>query len=101
MALACKAWCMLPKFIPAVTSLQMEQASLQSATTCNIGISSDCGVQADFTDADVSDVLWDRAVINEAILRNAILQRTVFTSSDLGGADIYGGSCSDWPATRP
>eukprot|EP00892_Ulva_mutabilis_P011804 jgi/Ulvmu1/8997/UM005_0088.1 len=46
--------------------------------------------QADFTDADVSDVLWDRAVINEAILRNAILQRTVFTSSDLGGADIYG-----------
>lgn len=47
-------------------------------------------MQADFTDADVSDVLWDRAVINEAILRNAILQRTVFTSSDLGGADIYG-----------
>ena len=46
--------------------------------------------QADFTNADASDVLWDRAVLNEAILRNAILQRTVFTSSDLGGADIYG-----------
>ena len=46
--------------------------------------------QADFTGADVSDALWDRSVINEAILRNAILQRTVFTSSDLGKADIYG-----------
>lgn len=46
--------------------------------------------QADFTNADVSDALWDRAVLNEAILRNAILQRTVFTSSDLTGADIYG-----------
>ena len=46
--------------------------------------------KADFTGADASDVLWDRAVLNEAILRNAILQRTVFTSSDLGGADIYG-----------
>jgi uncharacterized protein YjbI with pentapeptide repeats len=46
--------------------------------------------QANFTGADVSDVLWDRAVLNEAILRNAILQRTVFTSSDLTGADIYG-----------
>lgn len=45
---------------------------------------------ADFTDADVSDVLWDRSVIVEAKLRNAVLQRTVFTSSDLTGADIYG-----------
>jgi uncharacterized protein YjbI with pentapeptide repeats len=46
--------------------------------------------KANFTNTDVSDVLFDRAVLNEAILRNAILQRTVFTSSDLGGADIYG-----------
>jgi uncharacterized protein YjbI with pentapeptide repeats len=45
---------------------------------------------ADFEDADVSDVLWDRSVIVDAKLRNAVLQRTVFTSSDLTGADIYG-----------
>jgi uncharacterized protein YjbI with pentapeptide repeats len=30
--------------------------------------------QANFTGADVSDVLWDRAVIGEAKLRNAQLQ---------------------------
>lgn len=45
---------------------------------------------ADFTDADVSDVLWDRSVIVDAVLRNAVLQRTVFTASDLTGADVYG-----------
>lgn len=50
---------------------------------------------ADFTDADVSDVLWDRSVIVEAKLRNAILQRVVFTSSDLTGADIYGADFSN------
>jgi hypothetical protein len=51
--------------------------------------------KANFTNADASDVLFDRAVLNEAILRNAILQRTVFTSSDLGGADIYGADFSN------
>lgn len=50
---------------------------------------------ADFTDADVSDVLWDRSVIVDAKLRNAVLQRTVFTSSDLTGADIYGADFSN------
>ena len=46
--------------------------------------------RTNFTNADISDVLFDRAVLNDAILRNAVLQRTVFTSSDLGNADIYG-----------
>ena len=46
--------------------------------------------RCNFENADASDVLWDRAVLNEANLRNAVLQRTVFTSSDLGGADVYG-----------
>lgn len=46
--------------------------------------------QADFTGANLSDTLMDRAVMNEAILRQANLQRAVLTRSDLGGADIYG-----------
>jgi uncharacterized protein YjbI with pentapeptide repeats len=35
--------------------------------------------QADFTNANLSDTLMDRAVINEAVLRNANLQRAVLT----------------------
>lgn len=46
--------------------------------------------QADFTGANLSDVLMDRAVINEAILRQANLTRAVLTRSDLTGSDIYG-----------
>lgn len=41
-------------------------------------------------EANLSDVLMDRAVMNEANLKNAILERTVFTRSDLGGAIIEG-----------
>lgn len=41
-------------------------------------------------DANLSDVLMDRAVMNEANLKNAILQRAVFTRSDLGGANVEG-----------
>ena len=40
--------------------------------------------------ANLSDVLMDRAVINEANLRNANLSRAIFTRSDLTGADIEG-----------
>ncbi|GBF91006.1 hypothetical protein Rsub_03861 [Raphidocelis subcapitata] len=46
--------------------------------------------RTNFEGANLSDVLMDRAVLNEANLKNAILQRAVFTRSDLGGADIEG-----------
>lgn len=46
-------------------------------------------------EANLSDVLMDRAVMNEANLRNAILQRAVFTRSDLGGADVEGADFSN------
>lgn len=41
-------------------------------------------------DANLSDVLMDRSVMNDANLKNAILQRTVFTRSDLTGANVEG-----------
>jgi uncharacterized protein YjbI with pentapeptide repeats len=40
--------------------------------------------------ANLSDVLMDRAVMNEANLKDAVLERAVFTRSDLGGANIEG-----------
>lgn len=46
--------------------------------------------KANFQNADISDMLMDRAVLNEANLKNANLQRTVLTRSDLTGADIEG-----------
>jgi hypothetical protein len=46
--------------------------------------------KANFENADISDMLMDRAVLNEANLKNANLQRTVLTRSDLTGADIEG-----------
>lgn len=46
--------------------------------------------KTNFEDANLSDVLMDRAVMNEANLKNAILERAVFTRSDLGGALIDG-----------
>ena len=36
-------------------------------------------LQADFENANLSDVLMDRAVLNEANLKNANLERAVFT----------------------
>ena len=46
--------------------------------------------KANFEGANLSDVLFDRAVINEANLKNAVLARAILTRSDLGGADIEG-----------
>jgi uncharacterized protein YjbI with pentapeptide repeats len=43
---------------------------------------------ANFENANLSDVLMDRAVLNEANLKNANLQRAVLTRSDLGGAHV-------------
>ena len=43
---------------------------------------------ANFENANLSDVLMDRAVLNEANLKNANLQRTVLTRSDLSGARV-------------
>lgn len=40
--------------------------------------------------ANLSDVLMDRAVMNEANLKDAILERAVFTRSDLTGAIVDG-----------
>ena len=37
--------------------------------------------KASFEGADLSDVLMDRAVLNEANMRGAVLQRAVFTVS--------------------
>jgi uncharacterized protein YjbI with pentapeptide repeats len=42
----------------------------------------------DFTGANLSDVLMDRAVLNEANFSNALLERAVLTRSDLGGAVV-------------
>jgi uncharacterized protein YjbI with pentapeptide repeats len=44
----------------------------------------------DFTAADISDCLFDRAVAVNANFTNAILQRVVFTRSDLTGSIIEG-----------
>jgi hypothetical protein len=51
--------------------------------------------RANFENADLSDVLMDRAVINEANLKNAVLQRAILTRSDLGDAEIYGADFSN------
>ena len=46
-------------------------------------------------DANLSDVLMDRSVMNEANLKNAILERAVFTRSDLTGANVEGADFSN------
>jgi uncharacterized protein YjbI with pentapeptide repeats len=51
--------------------------------------------QANFEDANLSDVLMDRAVMNEANLKNAVLQRAIFTRSDLTGAIVEGADFSN------
>lgn len=38
----------------------------------------------------LSDVLMDRAVLNESNLKNALLVRAVLTQSDLGKANVEG-----------
>jgi hypothetical protein len=49
----------------------------------------------DFSGADLSDSLADRAVFVDSNFENAILQRVVFTRSDLGGARISGADFSN------
>ena len=51
--------------------------------------------RANFAGANLSDTLFDRAVLNEADLTGAILQRAVLTRSDLGGAKITGAGGRD------
>ena len=51
--------------------------------------------KANFEDANLSDVLMDRAVMNEANLKNAVLQRAIFTRSDLTGAIVEGADFSN------
>ncbi|GLC41121.1 hypothetical protein PLESTB_001793800 [Pleodorina starrii] len=46
--------------------------------------------RTNFEDANLSDVLMDRATMVEANLRNAVLQRAVFTRSDLKDAVVEG-----------
>lgn len=48
-----------------------------------------------FVGADLSDVLFDRAVLVEADLTDAILTRTIFTSSDFRDAKIEGADFTD------
>lgn len=49
-----------------------------SAQTTNLS-----SVRSDAQDADLSDVLFDRAVLNGANLKNANLSRTIFTRSQI------------------
>uniref|UniRef100_A0A061QZ76 Thylakoid lumenal protein n=1 Tax=Tetraselmis sp. GSL018 TaxID=582737 RepID=A0A061QZ76_9CHLO len=51
--------------------------------------------QSNFSGADLSDALMDRAVLNEADFTDAILQRVVFTRSDLKGSKIEGADFSN------
>ncbi|KXZ51654.1 hypothetical protein GPECTOR_11g108 [Gonium pectorale] len=46
--------------------------------------------RTNFEDANLSDVLMDRATMVEANLKNAVLQRAVFTRSDLKDAIVEG-----------
>jgi hypothetical protein len=46
--------------------------------------------RANFSNANLADVLFDRAVVNEADLSQANLQRAVLTRSDLTGAKVDG-----------
>lgn len=51
--------------------------------------------KANFTGANLSDALMDRAVLNEANLTNAVLERVVLTRSDLTGAIVEGADFSN------
>ena len=51
--------------------------------------------EVDFTGADLSDALMDRAVLVKADFTNAILNRVVLTSSDLEGAIVDNADFTD------
>ena len=51
--------------------------------------------EVDFTGADMSDALMDRAVLVKANFTNAILNRVVLTSSDLEGAIVENADFTD------
>ncbi len=50
--------------------------------------SSSC-LQANFENANLADVLMDRAVLNEANLKNANLERAVFTRYVIASPSCY------------
>lgn len=72
------------------TSADCRRANFKGANLQGAYFMKAVAFKTNFEEANLSDVLMDRAVMNEANLKNAILQRAVFTRSDLGGALVEG-----------
>jgi len=77
------------------TAADVRRANFQNAKLNGCFFMKAVAFQTDFTGADLSDTLMDRAVLNEANLTNTILQRVVLTRSDLKGAIIDGADFSN------
>ncbi|GFR42620.1 hypothetical protein Agub_g3551 [Astrephomene gubernaculifera] len=72
------------------TSADCRNASFKGANLQGAYFIKAVTFRTNFEDANLSDVLMDRATMVEANLRNAVLQRAVFTRSDLKDAVVEG-----------
>lgn len=72
------------------TSADCRKANFKNAQLQGAYFMKAVAFRTNFEGANLSDVLMDRAVLNEANLKDAVLQRAVFTRSDLGGANVEG-----------
>jgi uncharacterized protein YjbI with pentapeptide repeats len=77
------------------TGADMRFAKLRGANLRGAYMMKMVAPEADFTGADFSDALMDRAVLVKADLTDAILARVVLTMSDLEGAIVEGADFSD------
>eukprot|EP00775_Hariotina_reticulata_P002245 gene2245-2557_t len=72
------------------TSADCRKANFKGANLQGAYFMKAVAFKTNFEEANLSDVLMDRAVMNEANLKNAVLERAVFTRSDLTGAVVEG-----------
>lgn len=72
------------------TSADCRNASFKGANLQGAYFMKAITFRTNFEDANLSDVLMDRATMVEANLKNAVLQRAVFTRSDLTNAKVEG-----------
>lgn len=83
------------------TSANLKKASFKNSKCQGAYFIKAVAYKTDFTGADLSDVLMDRAVLNEANLTDAILERAIFTRSDLSDAKIQGADFSGALLDKP
>ncbi|KAG2497359.1 hypothetical protein HYH03_004518 [Edaphochlamys debaryana] len=83
------------------TSADCRNASFKGSNLQGAYFIKSVAYRTDFEDANLSDVLMDRATMVEANLKNAVMQRAVFTRSDLKDAVIEGADFTNALLDKP